>query len=335
MMKKHIYFLFAALATLAATSCGNNRFSIEGNLSDAGTQNLRAVYLSGDSIVSQWIPSVDGSFKIEGNSDKLTVVYIFTSQMKQIVRAAAKNGDKLAVSGSIADNYGITVDGTDINRSWSGFLKGHSAQFKAMETEKTDKAIAEFIRKNPESAVSTLLLTCDYSDPGSPEAIKLLESIADKAKPEQLTSLYGNFLTAAPAKNVGTLSLRNDKDSLELVNTGGQTLSLIYFWSIRNDGRKENVRELKGLSDEKRLKIIDICLDHDTLDWYATVAGDSAEWRHYKAIGGPVDKSVCDLNVKSSPFFIVSDSTGTQIYRGTSVKDAGKTVREKLKQTKR
>ena len=41
------------------------------------------------------------------------------------------------------------------------------------------------------------------------------------------------------------------------------------------------------------------------------------KWGHYKAIGGVVDKTIVDLNVKGSPYFIVADSTGTQIYRGT------------------
>ena len=77
------------------------------------------------------------------------------------------------------------------------------------------------------------------------------------------------------------------------------------------------VNSLKTLCRGSRLQMVDICLDSDTLDWRRTIDGDSVKWGHYKAIDGVVDKTIVDLNVKGSPYFIVADSTGTQIYRGT------------------
>lgn len=44
--------------------------------------------------------------------------------------------------------------------------------------------------------VSTLLLTCDYSDISSPNAQALLKKIDKTAKPEQLLSLYSQFLNS-------------------------------------------------------------------------------------------------------------------------------------------
>lgn len=44
--------------------------------------------------------------------------------------------------------------------------------------------------------VSTLLLTCDYSDISSPNAQALLKKINKAAKPEQLLSLYSQFLNS-------------------------------------------------------------------------------------------------------------------------------------------
>lgn len=332
-MKKYILFPLTVLAAIVAASCSDGRFSIEGKLSDAGTQNLQAIYLSGDSLISAWVPSVDGTFRFEGNSEQLTVVYIFSSQKQQIAHVAARNGDEITLSGSIKDNRLISVDGTETNKAWSGFINTHAADFKAMDSKKTDKAIAGFVRKNPENVVSTLLLTCDYSDPGSAEASRLLGSVADKAKPEQLTALYNVLLSGKDlsGKKLTDLSLRNEKDSLVLVKTGESPLSVVYFWKYQDNDRKTAVDSLKRLAEDKRVKVLDICLDSDTLNWRETIERDSSGWKHYKALAGQVDRTIVGLDVKGSPFFIVADSAGTQLYRGQSVEKACSTVNSKTK----
>ena len=83
-MRKTIYLLFAVIAAAVCTACGNSAFSIEGKLTDAGTQNLRIVYQAGDSIVSQWVPAVNGEFKVDGKASDLSVVYLYSAQMQLI-----------------------------------------------------------------------------------------------------------------------------------------------------------------------------------------------------------------------------------------------------------
>lgn len=62
---------------------------------------MRAIYLSGDTIISAWVPVVDGAFRIEGNAEELTVVSIFSSQMREIVNVAVQNGDEITIDGNI------------------------------------------------------------------------------------------------------------------------------------------------------------------------------------------------------------------------------------------
>lgn len=332
---KQLIGLAAALVALAAamTACDGGKFSIEGTLKDAGTQYLQAIYLSGDSLTNTPVSAVDGKFVMEGNSEELAVVYFYTSQGRLLTHVAAQNGDEIKLEGSVADNYGIAASGTDANSQWSGFIRDRAADFKAMDFKKTDKAIADFVRKNPDNVVSTLLLTCDYSDPGSAEAQKLLKSISETAKPALLLSLYSSAINGirTPAK-LSMLKLRGENDSLDIVKTRGHTLSVVYLWNSSDQDRKAVVERLKNLKKKSgdKLQIVDICLDSDTLSWRSSIRRDSSSWRHYKAVGGPVDKTVENLNVKGSPFFIVADSVGTQIYRGISAEEAEKAVNGKL-----
>lgn len=330
-MKKSAYLIIALLMAAVCAACGGGAFKIEGHLSDAGTQNLRAVYLSGDTVISQWVPSVDGKFTVDGKADGLMVVYLYNSQMKLVAHVAVDNGDKVTLEGSIADNYNIAIEGTDINKEWNAFVRAHAADFKASRNDATDKAIADFIAKNPKNVVSTLLLTCDYSDLSSPKAQQLLKKIDKSAKPDQLMSLYSQFFNSGDlaTKKINALKLRNDQDSIVLVRTYDHPASVIYFWRGDDNNRRSDVAELRAMHKGSRVQVLDVCLDTDTLSWRRTVTADSTKWQHYRAIGGPVDKTIVDLNVKGSPFFIVADSTGTQIYRGAQINGVRKALDKK------
>lgn len=78
--------------------------------------------------------------------------------------------------------------------------------------------------------VSTLLLTCDYSDISSPNAQALLKKIDKTAKPEQLLSLYSQFLNSGDltSKKVASLKLRNDQDSLVIVRTYDHPATILF-----------------------------------------------------------------------------------------------------------
>ena len=318
---KNILSTLLVSIVLLSTACSDSRFSIEGQFSDTGTQNLQAVYLTGDSIVSMWVPAVNGSFRFEGNSDKITVVYLFSSQRHRIAHIAAKNGDEIHLSGSMNDLYNLKIEGSDINIQWNQFINDHANDFKAADYDKIDREIARFVKKNPDNVVSTLLLTCDYSDITSPEAKKLLQSIAEDAKPEQLTSLYSNAFNFKDIskKRLTNATLRNEKDSLEIVRLNEKKSNLAYFWRKSDPDGKKTVEQLKKL---KKTQVIDICIDSDTLTWRSTVENDSTGWRHFKAIAGPVDRTILNLEIKGSPYFIVTDSIGNTLYRGSSVETA-------------
>lgn len=322
-MKKILYIVLTLLVAALAASCGSGKFEIDGNLTDAGTQNIRAVYLSGDTIISQWVPAVGGVFRIEGQVSDLTVVYVFTSQMRPVTCVAVDAGDKITLKGSISDCYNISLTGNDVCEGYSKFLAGHAKEFRTSQSDKTDKAIADYIAKNPGNPVSTLLLTCNYSDLSSDAARKLLDKIKKSAKPEQLLSLYQMQLSgkAPAAKRLNALKLRNERDSLTMVKTLGHSATLLYFWSADDTDHSAAVRRLRPNAG-KRLQIVDVCLDSDTVRWRSVINSDSVTWPHYKAVTGVVDSSIADLDIKRSPWFIVADSTGRQAYRGTSVDDA-------------
>ena len=320
-MKSYLYTIFMALASLTFAACGSDNFSIEGQLTDAGTQNLRFVYLSGEKIHSQWIPSVGGAFSMQGNSKELTVVYIYSSKMKFLTHIAIKNGETVKLHGTIADNYGITAEGGEINTEWNAFIRNHSEAFTKNDQKRTDKAIEDFVKANPGNIVSTLLLTCDYA---GKDFAKLIETVDASAKPEQITTLYANDLQNLTEKEIqiAPFSLYDDNDSLMTFDIKKNACNVLYFWFDSKDKRHaEYVKKIKTI-DDKSVKVSDIYLNYDTTDWRTTLKKDSTNWKHYRTFAGAADKSIDNLNVKGANFIIVADSTGKQLYRGQSADEA-------------
>ena len=72
-MTRKLSMIIGAVMMAVLASCSSGNFTIEGELTDAGTQNLRFVYASEGNITSQWIPAVGGRLTLEGNSKELTV----------------------------------------------------------------------------------------------------------------------------------------------------------------------------------------------------------------------------------------------------------------------
>lgn len=322
-MKKFLYMAFIAISALVFSSCGSDSFTIEGELSDAGTQNLRFVYLAEGKVNSHWIPSVGGQFTMQGNSKELTVVYIYSSRMKFLTHAVIKNGETITLKGSIADNYNIETDGSDVNNEWNSFIRNNAEAFAKADRTQANSAIASFVKANPGNLVSTLLLTCDYT---GTDLATLAAGIDEKAKPEQLISLYENELQNSTEKEtkVTPFTLRDDRDSLTIVSLK-KPYNILYFWYDGKDKQhSEYIGKIKSFAKERKTEITvsDIYLNCDTTGWRTTLKNDSTNWKHYRAFAGTVDKSIERLNVKGSNFIIVADSTGKQLYRGQSAEEA-------------
>ena len=116
--------------------------------------------------------------------------------MRLITHFAVKNGQTISIEGELKDNFNITTKGNEESEEWNSFIIAHASDFKERNSEKTDKAIAEFIKANPKNVVSTLLLTCDYTDIRSEEAQKLFDRIEDAREKRENSKFFADFQVA-------------------------------------------------------------------------------------------------------------------------------------------
>ena len=214
----------------------------------------------------------------------------------------------------------------------------HSDDFSNENHAATDAAIEEFIETNPGNVVSTLLLMYNYSDLTDKKKIDaLLAKIEIDARPESVMrgfyAMQSMRADISEKERMATMTLWSDRDSMENVRPYGNTLSIYYFWNPDDRMRYNDFHAIKDFDkelDSKRLQIVDVNLDSDTLRWKSILRNDSASWRRYWAVGGVVNNYVRNLSISSTPYYILSDSTGNILYHGDNFAAARKLIENKL-----
>jgi len=352
------FMAFMALFALAACS-ESDSFSVEGKLSDGSTINMRAIYYDGDKLQNAIFPTDKGKFSFRAPVSKGTVVELLTNDYRLLGRFYAAPGDELSVTVNPKSPYRISVSGNDVAVRWSNFLNENAKVFDSKNPADINALVEKYVKAHPDDLVSTLLVITSYDAAVNPKgAEKLLAAIKSEARPEYLVSGFTLSLarvgSEASKQRVVPFSFIDAADSLAYFNPARQKRALLIF---TNDvtGRPDSIRDAMHRlasrnSDPHSLRVLDFSLDYDTISWHRQLREDSLIVRvkntgspyerpplprtsdgdilvHGWAAGSVAATAVERLGIPSLPFFIVVDSTGTQLYRGSEISPALKLVR--------
>ena len=330
----------AAIAVVAAmcTACGSDHFSVKGSFADGGTQNVRIVYGTDDGFEVEWVTMSDSRFAFEGCSEEPTVLYVFNQQKRLLAHAVVSNGDDIEIEGNIASPYTAAARGTKVNEQWSAFVEENGKAFASADPTAADAAIEKFIGANPDNVVSTLLLTNDYSRLTDKKKVEsLLSKISTEARPESIMkhfyAMQAMQVEEAKKENIQTMQFYTHRDSTEMIMPYRFAVSLLYFWRSDDKTRQSDFGSVRDFDKElgsKRFQVADINIDSDTVRWKNAIRRDSVKWVRYWAVGGFTNLYLRNLRLTSTPYYIVADSTGRQIYQGESFAEASKAVEKRL-----
>lgn len=332
--KSHALML-VGLALVVAVMCGckkeNKPFKVKAELQGLGSQQVKVVYSGADGgIVDYWARCENNSFEIEGTCSNPSLLMVYNKMNVPIIKLVVAGGDKLEVKGKILEPYDLRVEGSEMAKQYNDFLVKHKTEYKSANTQALNTAIENFVKDNPKSIISTVLVMLDYS-PGDDTAIdKLLEKIDDSAKPESLIDSY-NLLKARakkPATKLTSLNIfEQSTGDFQMAHIKGDKPSVIVFWDreLGSNKRKEIFDEMKML-DLSQVQVMDISLDIDSTGWYFATHQDGTTWKHYWVPGSMMNGEIVNLQVNTTPTIIVTDSLGNQQYRGDNPIKARQTV---------
>ena len=331
LLDKMKYAAVMALAAIAMTSCGDSaRFEISGRVKDAGSRTLMFVYSDGEKVYSESTTMKEGMFTFFGISQSPTIVEIQNSGRMMVGRLIIQNGEAVECVLNINDPYDITLKGNEPSEQWADFIRTNSKTLRSGDKAKINALVEKYVKSHPSSMTSTaLMLTCYNSIDNEPTTLKLFETIDVEARPSSLSAGYYAML-----ERVAETAIKAEVRSFNLPGIGGKVVhfnaslsprSLLCFTDrdTRRDTVADNLREIyKAQTDQRRQRLVEISFDLDSLLWRRYVQVDSTKWDKCWAAGAAANPAVVNLAIPRLPYFIVADSSGAQIYRGTSISAA-------------
>lgn len=325
------------------SSCGHDgTFRIDGMIKNFGTGNLRVVYFSRGAVQSVVAPAVDGKFSMMGYAgDDDVVARVYTGKGVLIGRVIAAGGNAVEVEFDATDSSVMNVGGNDDSKAFARFLSDNAELIRTKDVEGLNGAVAAYVKSNPESLVSGLLLHDYFSWQGhEAEAQELTELLL--AKVVNLVSLDGlqqvTYRASLPVDSLrmAPMKLYGRADSLENVNVDSVAVTLLMITDVESrmsDSIESVIMALGKKMEEGKLQIVDLSCDTDTVSWHKSLSEIDAVVDSLKKDELAVVKRVWmlspysvqgidNLSISCTPWFVVADSTGTVLYNGSSVQKA-------------
>lgn len=341
----------AIICTLSG--CTKSQFKIRFEFPKTYQGNYLLTYYAWDSKKGFWVEATaavqEGKAEIDAFTSRPTLVYISeASSPSNCIAVYAEKGDEIVLSGDNPDMLTWSVKGNKLSERWSAWRNANAAALRegrsmADDSEgRKEKAVAEFVKANPGDKLSAYILLTEYNRQSDPEGfLKLWNSLDDKAKTSKVTEIAGSAdligmafqidskgnLAMVKEKKLSPLVVRsksNGLDTLRFSKSGG---SFLYFYTNNSENRRANVDSVKALvkqyPDSAKRIIADISFEADSIAWTSHLRSDSV----VKAVRawmprGVADRDAIRMGVSRTPWFIVTDKTGTQIYAGSDISKA-------------
>ena len=333
MAKIRIYRMISrALLSLACAftlwSCGDtDSFTIEGTVDGNANINLRFIYYTNGTLVKGLTAARNGKFEYKGVAPAPCIVEILDNDYRPKGRVYVANGDRLECTLTPNAPDRIIVSGNDVSERWARFLNDNADR---MASEGANAVVEEYVGKNPADIVSALLMVTAYD--ASSDALRadsLMSSIDPDVRPSILVDSFNSLLlrlvSSETSASVSPIRCLNMRDSLVDVDPADKPLSLIVISDGSSDRTDSIVPALKRLwrkSSRPSLQLADIAVDKDTMSWHRSVRLDSASWPQLWVAGSLASPGIDRLGVPAVPYFIVTDSAGSQLLRTPSVSRA-------------
>lgn len=305
--------LSVMLTVVALTACGGKKpYKIDGTVEGLGTQNVTAIYHDGTSLKEVTTNAVNSEFHIEGRAEQPVVIELYDNQRNRIGCVAVKNGDEVKVKFKAGDPYFMESDGNKLSEALGAFLKKNA--------DGLNEAIECQIASAPSDELTALLAGYYYDINEDAARADSILSLIDN------TTITGNAMLRAKAEQASrqavmpgkaeTIELWASTDTIVKFEPSKKSNTLYIFTDVHN--MPDSIIEYAD-SMAREIKVASIRLSIDTFGWHNDARRFSKKVEHFWALGGVGNEQLRCFNLPDVPYFIVTDTTSTQIYRGTTL----------------
>lgn len=260
-----------------------------------------------------------------------SVIYLFSpSQRIPSALVYAERGDLFTVTGKNGNVSEWNVSGNKVTETLSAWRLENQSLIKSKEreTEKLNKAVADFVKGNSADPAAAIILYYYFVRRNhEKEFFRLQASLAPEVRGDEelLTALsMPDLITSLPdvagiPREIVLVGDSGYADTVRLNKNGGTFLMFL----SSPDGNIP-VDTLKSLLERrKKGTLAEIYMDIDSMSWRRylrkdTIKGLKRLWMPM----GLADSIALEAGVRRAPYYIVIDSEGKDVYRGDDWKEA-------------
>lgn len=320
-MKRNLLLLMG-LVCLLITGCKKNEFRIEFSLSADVSESYPLIYYASNAVkgvnLEQVAVVTKGQGNLKGITRNPTLVYIFRGGSVPAAVIYAERGDLIKVSGKSSSPVEWSIEGNAVTEGLSEWRLANREAILSRDTLKINKGVGDYVAKNPENPVSTLLLLIYYNREKDPAGFlrlrNSLKGVAAEGRWSELVST-NDLLTGMVTEG------RKAEEMIFHTSTGFDTVNpkrgdmLLYFNRGGNESRKKDIDELKKRIRERKDSlhplIVTVSFESDSLTWRQQVRRDSLNGVIMAWMPLGFSDSIAEaLNVTRLPAWLEIDSLG-------------------------
>ncbi|MCM1033247.1 MAG: hypothetical protein NC405_05765 [Odoribacter sp.] len=327
-------FIAITILALVAAACGHSdSFVVKGRLTNGATTNLRIIYYSGHKVMTGVTAATDGGFAFEGKSPSDALIEIYDNEYRLLGRTVARNGQDVEVSVNPGNISEFTSKGNEIAERWTSFTSGNKNTTGAAQR---NAAIARYVGEHPGDPLSAFLIMTEFDSTGSAysTADSLLTLLTPEARAEEITAGYRALLNrVSSATSHSTVSAipyitSGNHPRVFLPREASMSLIAISTREVMRDSVLELMRDMRGRVAKGKFAIMDFSVDADTISWSRGLRRDSVNWPAGWIAGSISGTALGRLGIPATPYYIIVDSDGRQLWRGTSAYGARQFIKK-------
>ena len=335
-----LYMVVCGLAAMLAACGHSDSFKVKGTMAGGESINLRFVYYTAGGVRTGLTASTDGKFEFEGFAPELAAVEVYDNEYRLLGRFVAVNGDDIDLRIDRRNMYREKVTGNEINKALTEFYNANADALAQPDSPVRNRIVADYVAANPGSVLSQLLIVTEI-DASSETGALMADSLTSVLMPEarvleiaepftKINSRVTDTLALAPITAI-TYKARGNRTATFATQRKGLSVIAVSDGTHGRDSVLEAIRELARHEKEGRFALLDLSVDTDTLVWTRSIRNDSATWEQGWAAGAISGQSLDRLGIPFVPYFILTDSTGRQLWRGRSAKEIVSRTMEEIK----
>lgn len=345
LLPHHLCRLVAvAFMALLLQACGSSdTFIVDGSVEGGAQRPVELTYYA-DGAVRRLATTAgsDGRFRLEGRSVQPALAFLTVGGGAPAATLVVADGEHTELTveprGLIDAPASWTAKGTSTNAALARFAADNAALLAAGDAAGINAAVAAYVTAHPSDVASAALLVTRYVARGHETQADSLMALLDASarRPGVVHNFMASMssqLSSEAHENVKGMPLLGPTDSTYHYVPARYSTTLLAFVGTGRPMRDSIVPGLRDAASrwpEHRCKVIEFVAAPDSASWRSATASDSATWFQAWAPGTVAAPAVRKLSVTRTPFFIVADSTGRQLYRGSSLGLAREAVGRQL-----